>query len=244
MDPEITPALLAAIFAMAVLYSSVGHGGSSGYIAVMSLFALAPEFIKPTALALNVLVASIGSVQFYRAGYFSWALFWPFALLAAPLAFFGGATALPARSFKLLVGAVLLFAAVRLVMAQRDADETHAPPRAAAIASGGAIGVLAGLTGTGGGIFLTPLLLFFRWANLRSAAAVSAPFILLNSVAGLAGNLSVTRDFPLGAFALAGAAGAGGAIGAYLGARRLAIPRIRQFLALVLAIAGAKLLFT
>jgi uncharacterized membrane protein YfcA len=244
MTPEITPALLAAIFAMAMLFSSVGHGGSSGYIAVMSLFALAPAFIKPTALALNILVASIGTLQFLRAGYFSFALFWPFALLAAPLAFFGGAAALPARAFKLIVGAVLLFAAARLVIAQRDAGETHLPPRPAAIASGGAISVLAGLTGTGGGIFLTPLLLFFRWANLRTAAAVSAPFILLNSVAGLAGNFAATREFPVGAFALAGVAGIGGAIGSYLGSKRLAPPLIRQLLALVLAIAGVKLLFT
>lgn len=244
MTPEITPALLAAIFAMAVLYSSVGHGGSSGYIAVMSLFALAPAFIKPTALALNILVASIGSVQFFRAGFFSFALFWPFAVLAAPLAFFGGAAELPPRAFKLIVGAVLLFAATRLVIPQRDAEETRLPPRAAAIASGGAIGVLAGLTGTGGGIFLTPLLLFFRWASLRTAAAVSAPFILVNSIAALAGNLTATREFPIGALALAGAAGAGGAIGSYLGSKRLPSSRIRQLLALVLVIAGLKLVFT
>ena len=244
MTPEITPALLAAIFAMAVLYSSVGHGGSSGYIAVMTLFALAPAFIKPTALALNILVASIGSVQFFRAGYFSWRLFWPFALLAAPLAFFGGFTALPTRSFKLLVGGVLLFAALRLVRAQRDAQETHPPPRAAAVASGGAIGVLAGLTGTGGGIFMTPLLLFFRWANLRSAAAVSAPFIVLVSIAGLAGNFAATREFPLAGLALAGVAGAGGAIGSTLGSRRLPPPLIGRLLALVLGIAGLKLLLT
>jgi hypothetical protein len=244
MTPEITPALLAAIFAMAVLYSSVGHGGSSGYIAVMSLFALAPAFIKPTALALNILVASIGTLQFFRAGYFSFALFWPLALLAAPLAFFGGAATLPPRAFKGIVGVVLFLAAVRLVIPQRDVDEPHPPPRAAAIASGGAIGVLAGLTGTGGGIFLTPLLLFLRWANLRTAAAVSAPFILLNSVAGLAGSFAATREFPLGGLALAGVAGIGGAIGSYLGSKKLAPPLIRQLLALVIAIASVKLFFT
>ncbi len=242
MTPEILPWLALAIFAMALLYSSVGHGGSSGYIAVMSLFALAPSFIKPTALALNILVASIGSVQFYRAGYFSWRLFWPFALLAAPLAFVGGFTALPPRTFKLLVGGVLLFAALRLVLAPHDADATREPPRLAALASGGAIGVLAGLTGTGGGIFMTPLLLFFGWANLRTAAAVSAPFIVLNSIAGLAGNLAATREFPLAGLGLAGVAGLGGAIGSYLGSHRLPPPIIRQLLAAVLAIAGLKML--
>jgi len=244
MPPEVTPSLLLAIFAMALLYSSVGHGGSSGYIAVMSLFALAPAFIKPTALTLNILVAGIGTVQFFRAGYFSWTLFWPFALLAAPLAFWGGFTTLPAHAFKLLIGGVLAFAALRLVIPELEAEQTHAPPRVAAIATGGAIGVLAGLTGTGGGIFLTPLLLAFRWSKLRTAAAVSAPFIVLVSLAGLAGSFAATRDLPSATFALAGVAGVGGAVGSHFGSRRLAPPLIRRLLAAVLAIASAKLLLT
>ena len=158
MTPELLPWLALCVFVVALLYSSVGHAGASGYLAVMSLFAIAPEVMKPTALALNILVATIGSVQFFRAGHFSWRLFWPFALLAVPLAFVGGAVALPASTFKVLVGAVLLFSAVRLVFEPREEAAARLPSLSVALGTGGALGLLAGLTGTGGGIFLTPLL--------------------------------------------------------------------------------------
>jgi uncharacterized membrane protein YfcA len=238
-------ALLAlAVLVIAFLYASVGHAGASGYIAVMSLAGLAPEVIKPTALLLNILVATLATLQFSRAGHFSWSLFWPFALLSVPLAFVGGYLALPTRIFQILVGVVLLFSAARFVL-RPPADETGTPPsRPVAIAIGGALGLLAGLTGTGGGIFLTPLMLFLRFARTKTASAVSALFILVNSLAGLAGNFSSTQSLPPLSLVLAGAALAGGAVGSQLGSRHLSPVWIKRMLAVVLAIAGTKLVLS
>ncbi|HMP77578.1 MAG TPA: sulfite exporter TauE/SafE family protein [Kiritimatiellia bacterium] len=233
--------LIAAVALIGFLYSSVGHAGASGYIAVMSLAGLAPEVIKPTALTLNIFVAAITAGQFYRAGHFSWSLFWPFTVLAIPMAFLGGYLDLPTRAFKVLVGVVLLFSAWRF-MARPSADGSGPPPRrTAALALGGGLGLLSGLTGTGGGIFLTPLLLWTGWARVKTAAAVSALFILCNSVAGLLGNWSSTRSFPAIGIWLLGAAIAGGSFGAYFGSRRFNPLAIKRLLAVVLFIAGAKL---
>jgi uncharacterized membrane protein YfcA len=245
----VTPELLllaAGIFAIAVLYSSVGHAGASGYIALMSLLNFAPAAIRPTALALNMLVASIATWHFVRAGHFRWHLFWPFAALAVPAAFLGGAIMLPVKAFNLLLGVVLLCSAAhfaRSASARTEAPAT-APPRAAALLAGAAIGLLAGLTGTGGAIFLTPLLLLMGWAQARQAAAVSAPFVLANSVSGMLGALSASAPLPSYIPLLLVAAGLGGALGSYLGSRRFAPSAIKRFLAAVLVIAGAKLLFT
>ena len=244
MSPELLLALTAGVFVIALLYSSVGHAGASGYIAVMSLLSLAPAVIKPTALTLNILVASIGAWQFWRAGHFRWALFWPFALLSFPLAFLGGYLNLPTQVFKILVGVVLLFSAVRLLAKPPAESEPHDPPRVAAIGAGAGMGLLAGLTGTGGGIFLTPLLLFMHWARAKQAAAVSALFILVNSISGLLGNIGATKTFPTFALVLLVAAGAGGAIGSYFGSRRFDPVVIKRLLAIVLLIAGAKLILT
>ena len=244
MTPEYLAALTLGILIIATLYSSVGHAGASGYIAVMSLLSVAPETIKPTALALNILVASIGAWQFWRAGHFSWKLFWPFALLSVPLAFLGGYLNLPAHVFKVLVGIILLYSAARFLLPAPPEPEPKMPPRALALASGGAIGLLSGLTGTGGGIFLTPLVLLARWARVKTAAAVSALFILVNSIAGLLGNFSSTRRFPTFALALLAAAAVGGSVGSYLGSRRFDPAVIKKLLAVVLIIAGSKLILT
>ena len=229
------------MLAVALLYSSVGHAGASGYIAVMSLAGLAPEVIRPTALLLNVLVAAIASIQFWRARCFSWPLFWPFALAAVPMAFVGGAAALPTRVFQIAVGAVLLLSAAWLLRGPRGDAEPIAPPRPLALGAGAGIGLLAGLTGTGGGIFLTPLLLLRRWARAQTAAGVTAPFVLVNSLAGLAGNLSATRDLPGLALPLGGAVALGGFVGSSLGSRRLPRMGIERLLALVLVLGGGKL---
>ncbi|HEX4640933.1 MAG TPA: sulfite exporter TauE/SafE family protein [Chthoniobacterales bacterium] len=238
------PFLAAAILLVAFLYSSVGHAGASGYIAVMSLFSLAPAAIKPTALTLNILVASIATWQFWRAGHFSWKLFWPFALLAIPSAFFGGYLNLPTHVFKALVGVVLLFSATRFFLRPAEDVVAREPHAGVAVLIGAALGFLAGLTGTGGGIFLTPLLLGMRWAHAKSAAAVSALFILANSAAGLLGNLSSTKNFPSFGLVLAAAAVAGGAVGSYFGSQRFDHVAIKRLLAVVLLIAGTKLIFT
>lgn len=244
MPTETLLLLTGGIFIIAILYSSVGHAGASGYIAVMSLLSLAPAVIKPSALALNILVASIAAYQFFRAGHFSWRLFWPFALLAVPFAFLGGYVTLPDAGFKKLVGGVLLYSAVRLVFQGRMERPERDPPRPAALAVGAGIGLLSGLTGTGGGIFLTPLLLLMGWARPKGAAAVSALFILLNSAAGLLGNVSSTKSLPTFILPLLLAAGLGGAIGSYLGSRSFGTATIKRLLAAVLLIAGTKLLFT
>jgi hypothetical protein len=196
MTPDQLPLLAAAVLLVAFLYSSVGHAGASGYIATMSLFSLAPGVIKPSALLLNILVASIGAWQFWRAGHFSWRLFWPFALLSIPAAFLGGYINLPTHIFKAAVGLVLWFSAARFLLRPGDDAVLHEPSRPAALSVGAGLGLLSGLTGTGGGIFLTPLLLLMRWARTKTAAAVSALFILVNSASGLLGNLASTRRLP------------------------------------------------
>src|SRR5213593_219858 len=179
--------LFLAVGLIAFLYSSVGHAGASGYIATMTLFGLAPTVIRPTALVLNILVASMVAFEFWRAGHFSWKLFWPFALLSIPAAYVGGYLQPSASVLRILIGIVLLLSAARLVFRRRDPQQTFPPSRPMAISVGAGLGFLAGLTGTGGGIFLTPLLLFCQWAHIRQAAAVSALFIWVNSIAGLVG---------------------------------------------------------
>jgi uncharacterized protein len=244
MTPEQLPLLAMAVLVVAFLYSSVGHAGASGYIAVMSLFSLAPGVIKPTALLLNILVASIGAWQFWRAGHFSWRLFWPFALLSIPAAFLGGYINLPTHVFKVAVGLVLWFSAARFLLRPGSDEVAHEPTMGGAVPIGAGLGLLSGLTGTGGGIFLTPLLLLMRWARTKTAAAVSALFILVNSVSGLLGNLASTRKLPPVALVLALGVVVGGSTGSYFGSRRFPHTVIKRLLALVLLIAGAKLIFT
>ena len=241
MTPDQLPLLAAGVLIIALLYSSVGHAGASGYIAVMSLLSVAPDVIRPTALVLNILVASIAGGQFWRSGNFSWRLFWPFAATAVPFAYVGGYIALPADVLKSLIGVVLLVSAVWLLVRPPADVVQRSPSRSVALLLGGALGLLAGLTGTGGGIFLTPVLILAGWARARTAGAVSAIFILVNSVAGLLGTISATQAFPVPALVLAGVALVGGAAGSYLGSHRLPHTAIKRLLALVLIIAGVKL---
>jgi hypothetical protein len=244
MDPSTTIWLAALFFAAAILYSSVGHAGASGYLAAMALVGLAPEVMKPTALVLNILVATVGTVKFYRAGHFSWPLFWPFAVTSIPAAFLGGATTLPDVYYKPLVGVILLFAAGRfLFVTQRDsADLARLPSLPVALVAGGAIGLLSGLVGVGGGIFLTPLILLCRWGQARTTAAVSVMFILVNSISGLLGHIASVAKVPSGIAVWSVAALIGGWIGAELGSRRLNVPWLRRLLGVVLVIAGLKLI--
>ena len=244
MPPEILLPLIAGIFVIAMLYSSVGHAGASGYIAVMSLLSLAPAVIKPTSLALNILVASIAAWQFFKAGHFSWRLFWPFAILAVPFAFLGGYVNLPTHILKILLGLVLIFSALRFLFEVQRDKQICPPSHFQAIGVGAGIGFFSGLTGTGGGIFLTPILLFMGWAEVKTAAAVSALFILVNSMAGLLGYFANIKTFPPFILPLFVAAAVGGVIGSYLGSRRFKPVVIKRFLAMVLFIAGTKLILT
>jgi uncharacterized membrane protein YfcA len=239
-------ALLAAGLLFAAFgYASVGHGGASAYIAAMALAGIGPHEMRPVALLLNILVSSLGTWKFHRAGHFRWRLFWPFAVVSIPLAYVGGAITLPGQAYKILVGAVLLYAAWQLWRSARAGEEMRElrePPIHWAMLIGAAMGLLAGLTGVGGGIFLSPLLLMLGWAGTKQTSAVAAPFILVNSIAGLAA-VVVTRSaaMPTYVWALAPAVMIGGWLGAEYGARRFANPVIRRLLALVLALAGGKM---
>lgn len=243
MDATHTALLALLVFGAALLYSTVGHAGASGYLAAMALLGVAPAVMRPTALALNVAVALVATVRFARAGWLSPALLWPFALTSVPAAYLGGRITLPSDVYRVAVGAVLLYAAVRLFgSAHRPAPPpTARPPLPAALLAGAAIGVLSGLTGVGGGIFLSPLLLLMGWAETREASGVAAPFILANSAAALLASPASVAAVSPGLVLWMPAAILGGWLGAGYGSRRLATPLLRQCLAAVLVVAGAKL---
>jgi uncharacterized membrane protein YfcA len=233
------------IFAAGLLYSSVGHAGASGYLAAMALFGLAPVVMKPTALILNILVATITTLQFYRAGYFSWSIFWPFAIGSIPFAFIGGTLSLPGPVYDQVLGMVLLFAAYRLFQHRHliNTDIVKQIPILLAILFGAGIGLLSGAIGVGGGIFLSPILLFMHWTRAKETAGVSAPFILVNSVAGIAGHLASVKFLPDTVYILAFPAILGGIIGSSLASRKFANTTMYRLLAAVLFIAGIKLIF-
>lgn len=236
--------ILLAIFLVAVLYSSVGHGGASGYLAVMAFLAVAPTVTRPTALILNVFVASIGTIQFYRAGFFDWRIFFSFAATSIPFAFIGGMIQLPFDVYRLILGLVLLFAAFRLAWNFSPEREIIAPKIWIALIVGALIGLLSGLVGVGGGIFLTPILLLMNWTEAKTAAGISAAFILVNSIAGLLGNYGQVSQLPASVIFWIVAAVFGGIIGSTLGSRYFNTLILRRVLAVVLVMAAVKLIFT
>jgi uncharacterized protein len=232
------------IFAIALLYSTVGHAGASGYIAAMALFGMAPVIMKPTALTLNIIVALIGTIRFYRAGFFSWRTFWPFAVASIPAAYLGGYLTLPVSIYKIIVGIVLCYSAVRLYWSDSaDSKKTSLVPIWLALILGAGIGLLSGLTGVGGGIFLSPVLLLMHWARTKETSGVSAAFILVNSIAGLLGHVQLLTYLPADNLIYwAPAALVGGWIGTELGTRLLPVTGIRKLLSVVLVLAGLKLM--
>ncbi|WP_069268545.1 sulfite exporter TauE/SafE family protein [Paraburkholderia nodosa] len=232
-----------AFLAVALLYASTGQAGASGYIAIMALMGYEPHSIKPTALVLNILVSLVASWRFIRDSHFDWELFWPFALPAVPMALLGGYMTLPNAGFEYLLGALLLIAGT-LSLARRPLNDqtVRPPPKSVALAWGAIIGLASGLTGVGGGVLITPLLLFCRWSSVRTAASVSALFILCNSIAALAGDWTATNHLPHGIGPLALMVLVGSWFGAYLGSRWLSPRQIRSLLGIVLIIASLKLL--
>lgn len=243
-DASQLTALAALVLVAAVLYSSVGHAGASGYLAAMALFGVAPAAMKPTALVLNLLVAAVGTARFAASGLTPWSLLASLCLGSVPAAFVGGAIALPVRAYQPLLGVLLLLAAVRLWLPAGSSSGRLGlarPSRVGFVAIGAVLGLLSGLTGIGGGVFLSPILILAAWEDPKHTAGVSAPFILLNSAAGLAGHLASLEHVPREAALLAAVALPGGIVGSWLGARRLAPLGLRRLLAVVLVIAGVKL---
>ena len=243
MDSQVAWGLTGLFFLMAVLYASVGQGGGSGYLAAMALLGVAPENIRQTALALNVVVAAIGLAKFARAGFFDGRLCLPFVVASVPAAFLGGVFSLPAEVFKPLVAVILLWAAALLLWRPPPpaAESTKRPPLAASLGAGAGIGLLSGLIGIGGGIFLAPLLILKGWANPKTTAALSSAFILVNSLAALAGVFSHSRAFPSLLPLWLGVVAVGGWIGADFGAKRLSPKALQRLLAGVLALASLKI---
>ena len=210
---------------------------------MMAFLAVMPEVTRPTALVLNLFVASIATYQFWRAGYFSWRTFWPFALTSIPCAFIGGMIYMPMHIYKIVLGIVLILAALRLAWKFTADAEIKQPNIWIALALGAVIGLLSGLVGVGGGIFLTPVLLLANWSETKTAAGVSAMFILVNSVAGLAGNYAQVAVLPQKVWFWVAAAVVGGIVGSTLGAKRFDSLMLRRVLAIVLMFAGLKLIF-
>ena len=232
-------------FVIALLYSTVGHAGASGYLATMAMLSFSPEVMKPTALALNIIVALVTTVRFAMAGHFSWRLFWPFALASVPMAYLGGGVHVDTTIYKILVGIALVFAAFHLILRSKvvldEPGRAMYPGIGASLAVGGGLGFLSGLTGVGGGIFLSPVLIILNWAGLRRTAAVSAAFILLNSISGLAGYLQKGGALPDHIAFWSVAVVAGGYIGSTLGATKFNSPVLRVLLGVMLVMAGVKL---
>ncbi len=232
------------LFVVAFLYSSVGHGGASGYLALMALFSFTPETMRPTALLLNIFVAGTGFIQYYRGGHFRWKLFWPFAIASIPAAFVGGLIMMDAHLYKIVLGILLLFSVIRLAGIKfNDNAPFKKQGLLLSILIGAVIGILSGMIGIGGGIILSPVILLLHWGNMKQTAAVSALFILVNSISGMAGLITKGVHFSPDMIWMIVVVFSGGLLGSYLGSMKVSSLLLRRTLALVLLVASVKLLF-
>ena len=241
MEDYLQPLLIGI---MAYLYASVGHGGASGYLALMALFGTSPALMKSSALILNVFVSLIAFVQFYRAGHFRWNLFWPFVITSIPMSFIGATLPITDSLYKKLLAVALAIAIARMLFQPLDKKETKPVVLWLSLVIGAGIGLLSGMLGIGGGIILTPVILLLGWGRVKETAAASALFIFANSLSGLSGLISkgfrpTTELLPWLIAALIG-----GFFGAYQGSFKFNISTLRYILASVLLIAVAKLYFT
>ena len=233
------------LFLVAFLYASVGHGGASGYLALMAIFGVAPDVMKPTALLLNLFVSLTSFIQFYRGGHFKWKVFWPFALASIPFAYLGGLVSIDANIYKKILGILLLIPIIRFFFfANIKVDEKRETNFYLSLLIGGTIGFLSGLIGIGGGILLSPVLLLLKWTDQKQTAAISALFIFVNSIAGLIGQLTKGIHFTNDMLAYVVIAFIGGLCGAYFGALRFKQVILKNVLATVLLLAVYKLIFT
>ena len=233
------------LFFVAFLYASVGHGGASGYLALMAIFSITPEVMKPTALLLNLFVSLTSFIQFYRGKHFNWKIFLPFAIASVPMAFLGGMVHVDAVVYKKILGLLLIIPIIRfLFFRNKRIDELKKSNTGLSLIIGAAIGFLSGLVGIGGGIILSPVLLLLKWTDMKQTAAISAIFIFVNSLAGLAGQMKNGVHFSTDMYSYVAIAFAGGICGAYFGSLRFNQSVLKYSLASVLIIASFKLLFT
>ncbi|MBC7758085.1 MAG: sulfite exporter TauE/SafE family protein [Phormidesmis sp. FL-bin-119] len=233
------------LFVVAMLYSSVGHGGASGYLALMAIYAFSPEVMKPTALILNLFVSLISFIQFYRGEHFKWKIFLPLAIASIPMAFLGGIITMEASMYKRILGTLLFIPVIRfLFFANIPDEELKKSNLVLSVLIGSLIGFVSGLIGIGGGIILSPILLLLKWTNQKQTAAISALFIFVNSLSGLAGQLTKGINFSPDMLTYVAVAFAGGLCGAYFGALKFNQNILKNTLALVLMLAGWKLIFT
>jgi len=241
-----TPVLFCCLlFLIAFLYASVGHGGASGYLALMALFSMTPGVMKPTALLLNLFVSLTSFIQFYRGEHFRWKLFWPFALASIPLAYLGGLVIVDGTIYKKILGLFLLIPILRFYFfANAKVDKQKQTQLILSVLIGGSIGFLSGLIGIGGGILLSPIILLLKWADQKQTAAVSALFIFVNSLSGLAGQLTKGIHFSPDMYLYVAIAFLGGLCGAYFGSLKFKQSLLKNVLATVLVLAAYKLLFT
>ena len=234
-----------AVFAAALLFAIAGHTGASAYLAIFGVAGIAPDIIKPTVLSLNVVVGTVAVYKFSRAGHFSWRLIWPFILTSIPFSFLGGLISLPTPIYRILVGVVLVYAALRMLfdMPGKNGTPQGFPPIWLSLLLGAGIGFTGGLIGMGGGILLSPILLLTNWASPQLTAGTIAVFVLVNSISGLLGHWSVSMHLPpqlpiWGVVALVG-----GWIGAEIGSRRLSASFLRRMLGLILLVSGSRMFF-
>lgn len=240
-----SPLLLLLLPIVAFLYASVGHGGASGYLALMSLFALPMNFMKPTALVLNILVSAVSFYFFYKEKKMNWSLFYPFAITSIPFSFLGGFLTIDAFYYKIILATVLVFAVLRLLgFFGKDINELQKVNFSLALSIGALIGFLSGLLGIGGGIILSPVILLLGWATMKETAAVSALFILVNSISGIIGFMTKGGTLPEASLPLIAIVFVGGLFGAFLGSKKMNSNQLRYVLALVLGIAIFKLYTT
>ena len=230
-------------FIVAFLYASVGHGGASGYLAVMALFGFSATVMKPTALILNLMVSLIAFISFYRAKHFKQAMLWPLVLASIPCAFIGSVMPISEIVYKKILAVVLLISVLRLLWNSSEQTIQPAPKWYWLSLIGAVIGLLSGMIGMGGGILLSPILLLMGWCNQKQTAAISAVFIFLNSASGMLGQLKTGFVWDAQLWAIIGFVLVGGSLGAYFGAAKFKSANMKYILAVVLFLAAGKLFF-